>query len=70
MEWETAINKLKGVLVIGIGTLKLKKRRDGSVAAQLVKKREDSKAKAAALNLKKSAKDVLPDPKPKGLERH
>jgi hypothetical protein len=45
-EWETTIDLLKGVLIIGIGTLKLKKRRDGKGAAHKVRGRERAAAKA------------------------
>ena len=51
--WETAIDLLKWELVIGMGTLKLKKRRDGAGALHLVRKRKEAlerakKKKAAA----------------------
>jgi hypothetical protein len=45
--WETAIDLLKGELTIAIGTLKLKKRRDGEGAAHKVRSRERAAAKAA-----------------------
>jgi hypothetical protein len=53
-EWKTAIDLLKGVLIIGIGTLRLKKRRDGKGAAHKVRGRERAAAKAA----KKTAEEV------------
>jgi hypothetical protein len=46
-EWETAIDLLKGELTIGIGTLKLKKRRDGKGAAHKIRGCERAAAKAA-----------------------
>jgi hypothetical protein len=46
-EWETAIDLLKGVLIIGIGTLRLKKRRDREGDAHKVRGRERAAAKAA-----------------------
>jgi hypothetical protein len=49
--WETAIDLLKGDLTIMIGTIKLKKRRDGEGAAHKIRSRE--RAAAAA---KKAAK--------------
>jgi hypothetical protein len=53
-EWETAINLLKGELIIGIGTLKLKKRRDDKGAAHKVRGQERAATKAA----KKTAEEV------------
>jgi hypothetical protein len=52
--WETAIDLLKGELTIAIGTLKLKKRRDGEGAAHKVRSRERAAAKAA----KKTAEEA------------
>jgi hypothetical protein len=45
--WETAIDLLKRELTIAIGTLKLKKRRDGKGAAHKVRSHERAAAKAA-----------------------
>jgi hypothetical protein len=52
--WETAIDLLKGELTIAIGTLKLKKRRDGKGAAHKVRSLQRAAAKAA----EKAAEEV------------
>jgi hypothetical protein len=52
--WETAIDLLKGELTIAIGTLKLKKRRDGEEAAHKVRSRKRAAAKAS----KKTAEEA------------
>jgi hypothetical protein len=54
--WEFAIDLLKGELTIAIGTLKLKKRRDGKGAAHKVRIRE--RAAAAAKASEKTAKEA------------
>jgi hypothetical protein len=46
-EWRTAIDLLKGELTIAIGTLKLKKRRDGEGAAHKIRGGERAAVKAA-----------------------
>jgi hypothetical protein len=55
--WETAIDLLKGELTIMIGTLKLKKRRDGEGAAHKVRSRERAAA-AATKAAEKAAEEV------------
>jgi hypothetical protein len=55
--WETAIDLLKGELTIMIGTLKLKKRRDGEGAAHKVRSRERAAA-AATKAAEKAAEEA------------
>jgi hypothetical protein len=55
--WETAIDLLKGELTIAIGTLKLKKRRDGEGAAHKVRSCERTAA-AATKAAEKAAEEV------------
>jgi hypothetical protein len=54
--WETAIDLLKGELTIMIGTIKLKKRRDGEGAAHKVRSRERA-ATAATKAAEKAAEE-------------
>jgi hypothetical protein len=58
--WETAIDLLKGELTIMIGTIKLKKRRDGKGANHKIRSRERAAAaatKAAEKAAKKAAEE-------------
>jgi hypothetical protein len=55
--WETAIDLLKGELTIMIGTLKLKKRRDGEGAAHKVRSRKRAAA-AATKAAEKAAEEA------------
>jgi hypothetical protein len=57
-EWETAIDLLKGELTIAIGTLKLKKRRDGEGAAHKIRGRERLAERAAAKAAEKTAQEA------------
>jgi hypothetical protein len=58
--WETAIDLLKGELTIMIGTIKLKKRRDGKGAAHKIRSHERAAA-AAKKAAKKAAEKAATD---------